>query len=537
VNSAARLVLRSGTLSVGGRVTYTEAGRAPATTFRGDASVQGLRAVDPALEEDFTRWARLDVKRIRYTSEPASLSIDSIVTRDAYLRVIIGPDRIANLQTIMAAAEDTLVPWQAVAPDDSAGAPADSVEQLRQPLADTGAAPMPTRIGVVRLINSAMRFSDLSLTPNFAVGIEQLEGTIRGLNSDTLARAAVDLEGKVDQYAPVTITGQINPLSEDAYTDVTLKFEGIELTTFTPYSGKFAGYRIDRGKLNLDLHYVLSQRMLVGENRIVLDQLTLGERVESEDATSLPVRLAVALLKDSHGVIDLDVPVKGSVDDPSFRVFPIVMKLLKGLVVKAVTAPFKLLGGLFGGGDEVDLEYVAFAAGSATLDSAQGAKLDSLAKALAQRPELRLDVRGAAAPADGEPLARAAVMAQLRPGAPNDATPLGPRDDVRLRQVYQARFQEDPAALVPATDSAGRPLPRAERDAAVREAALGRLVEAYEVPPETLRSLAQARAAAIKDRLVAANTIEAPRVFLQDVDVGGAAEDGLVRTQLGLDAR
>lgn len=201
-------------------------------------------------------------------------------------------------------------------------------------------------------------------------------------------------------------------LTENAFTDIVMKFQSIELTTFTPYSGKFLGYKIDKGKLHLDLHYILSGRSLDSQNHIVFDQLTLGEKVESPDATSLPLKLAIGLLKDSKGVIDLDIPVKGSLDDPEFSVWPIVWKALLNLLVKAVTSPFKLLGALFGGGDE-DLEHIGFSPGADSLAASQQAKLDSLARALTERPGLKLDVRGVAAPAvDREALATQAIAAQ-----------------------------------------------------------------------------------------------------------------------------
>lgn len=184
-------------------------------------------------------------------------------------------------------------------------------------------------------------------------GIQSLNGTVKGLSSEQIAHAVIDVKGQVDKYAPVFIYGKINPLSEQAYTDITLNFQGIELTTFSPYSGKFAGYTIEKGMLALELNYRLSQKILKGENHIVMDQFTLGENVESPDATKLPVRLAIAILKDSRGVIDIDLPVRGE-------------------------------------GEE--LSFVSFAPGSNSLSQEQQSKLAKLAKALGDRPQLRLDV-------------------------------------------------------------------------------------------------------------------------------------------------
>jgi hypothetical protein len=552
VGSFGRIIVRSGTLSMAATSTSRMRGSKEVSTFRGNVWVENLRLRDPALREDFTRWRRLDIKNIDYRSEPASLSIGQVLAHGMYLRSIVGPDRVTNMTHIFAA--DSVAPWGGVGSLDSMrndtsaftfvrryGVPPDSATDSATappPPADSAvpdSGAMRMRIGEIRVVDGTLNFSDFSLAPNFTVGIEQLNGTIKGISSDRPASGDVDFRGQVDRYAPALIRGQVNPLSAQAYTDVTLDFKGIELTTFTPYAGKFAGYKIDRGKLSLELRYRLNDRHLIGENRIVLDQLTLGEKVESPDATSLPVKLGVALLKDSKGVIDLDIPVEGSLDDPSFKIMPVVLKALVHLFVKLVTSPFKLLGAMFGGGGD-ELSYVAFAAGSDSLAEVEATKLDTLAVALVERPGLKLDVRGAAAVSvDREVLAQRAVMRRVRRG---DTTNLGPptaRDVDRARQLYRAQFNEEPDKLVPETDSAGNRLSKTQRDEAIARAAVQRLIEQHEVTGEALRSLGLRRAAAIKDRLLAANVPD-ERVFLLSVDTTASAHDGGVRIQLALDA-
>lgn len=525
LNAFGEMDIKSGTLSLAGRTNYALHGEQASMDFKGDVWLERVRASDRALNQDFLRWGRLDLKRIDYRSHPPSLAMDEIVARRSYLRMIIGPDRITNIQHILGVESDSLAA-------DSAQPP------LREAGGEDSTGVTPTRIGQVRIIDGWLDFSDLSLTPNFAVSIQELNGIIKGLSSEQLARADVDLAGKVDKYAPATIRGQINPLSEQAYTDILINFKNIELTTFTPYSGKFAGYKIDKGKLHLDLHYVLSERYLIGENRIILDQLTLGEKVESPDATSLPLRLAIALLKDSNGVIDLDIPVKGSLDDPEFSLMPIVLKALLNLLVKAVTSPFKLLGGLLGGGGE-DLDYVGFSPGADSLAVSQQAKLDSLAKALNQRPNLKLDLRGAAAPsADREALGARSIAAQIHPeGGALDLTQLTKTARERLFKLYSATFQEDPWLLLPEKDESGKKIPREQREAAIADTVYRQLLANYQVSESELRALAQSRAAAIKDRLIVNGGIEELRIFLQDVDIQAGAESGEVRVKLSLDAR
>jgi hypothetical protein len=260
------------------------------------------------------------------------------------------------------------------------------------PASGQSSAPaMPMAIGTVRVIDGSVNYADFWIQPNFAVGIQALNGTIDGLSSNPKSRAKVKLEGKVDRYAPVNINGELNLMAATVYTDITMSFKGLELTTMTPYSGHFAGYKIDKGKLSVDLSYKVDQRKLNAEQHFVIDQLQLGEAVESPDAVHLPLKLAVALLKDRNGVIDLPLPITGSLDDPQFKLGPIIWHAILNLLEKAVTAPFAAIGRLFGGHGE-EMKFIDFAPGSAELDASSRQKLDALTKALQEHNQLQLDV-------------------------------------------------------------------------------------------------------------------------------------------------
>ncbi|HEV7445496.1 MAG TPA: DUF748 domain-containing protein, partial [Steroidobacteraceae bacterium] len=204
------------------------------------------------------------------------------------------------------------------------------------------------------------------------------------------SRAKVELKGKVDRYAPVHIWGETNPLAATTYSDIKMSFKGVELTSVTPYSGRFAGYKIEKGKLSVDIDYKIENRQLTAAHKFVIDQLELGERVESPDAIKLPIKIAVALLKDRNGVIDVDLPVTGSLDDPQFKIAPLIWKAVVNLLVKVATAPFAMLGRLFGGGEQMN--YIDFQPGSAVLEPAEHDKLSALVKALKEKEKLELDV-------------------------------------------------------------------------------------------------------------------------------------------------
>ncbi|MCY1501503.1 hypothetical protein D9M68_355810 [compost metagenome] len=399
--------------------------------------------------------------------------------------------------------------------------------------------PMGIRIGGIEIKDGSANFADFSLTPNFATAIQQLNGEIGTLDNRNPKPAKVAVNGKVDRYAPVTIKGSLNPFDPLDSLDIATSFKRVELTTLTPYSGKFAGYRIRKGRLNLDLHYQIEKGQLKAENHLVLEQLQLGEQVSSPDAVDLPVRLAVALLKDTEGKIDISLPVAGNLNDPQFSVAPIVWQTLRNLVLRAVQAPFNFVAGLVGG-SSADLGQVPFPAGSSELDAEAQKSLDTLAEALKKRPALRLEVEGASAKAaDGPLLAEQRLereyqntyykIAQRRGDkVPAEARQLEVPEDEKgpmLEGIYRSRLKQQPPAEWKELDSE-------QRTARLREAVLASWAQSDLL----LRQLGQARATSIKDYLVDRGGLADDRIFLLDVSLVEPNQAGEVITPLHLDS-
>jgi hypothetical protein len=248
-------------------------------------------------------------------------------------------------------------------------------------------------VGDIVITNTSANFTDRSVTPNVNLAVNQISGTIAGISSEDLQHADVNLHAKVDDVGPVEITGAINPFSKDQTNEIKIAVNDVDLTAASPYSGKFAGYRIAKGKLSMALAYHLHGRNLKSENVITLDQFTFGEKVNSPDATHLPVKLGIAVLKDRSGKIVLDVPIEGSLDDPQFRLHKVIVRAVWNVVEKAITSPFAVLGAMFGGKGQ-EISYQDFAAGSADLTPASKEKLAVLVKALYERPGLQLEISG-----------------------------------------------------------------------------------------------------------------------------------------------
>lgn len=531
------LTLTRGTLAGKGQVTYADVPPGSELGFTGDVSINGLRTIDNVLREDFVNWEVLRLEGVEYRSVPASLRIRTVDARSPFARVIIGPDGTTNIDAILAApgATAAAVEGPTVGPAESR-AP-EAVAVVKAPAtgpAGAEAAPFPIRIGTVRISDGSAKFADFTTRPNFAIGIEKLKGTIAGLSSSQGSRAKVELDGQVDRFSPVTIRGEVNPLAAETFLDMAMTFRNVELASFTPYSGRFAGYSIRQGKLSVDLNYKVNDRQLDADHRFVINQLELGDKVESPDSVGLPLKLAVALLKDRNGVIDLDLPVTGDLDDPQFRIGPIVWKVLVNLLTKAVTAPFALLGSLFGGGEEINL--IGFAPGDPSLDAAGQEKVATLAKALTERPGLQLNVpavfnRDADEPALREAGLQARVVAARRAELtakkqPVDAVTFAsvsaePEAYQRLlTAIYRQEFGKDAPLPEPppeATDPAAR--------IALLEDGLRQRVP---VSDAGFFALAKARAEAVQTVLLTDTGIDPGRVFLTAPAEGKAAEAGVV---------
>lgn len=556
------LTLLSGLL---GTTLDIERGRDGVLGVTGDTNVTRLRTVDNALRKDFVKWDDVRVVGIDYRSQPARLRIKSVNTKGLYARVIIAANQVTNIAEVLTPPNKTPgTPPRAKKADESAPAAA-TATQVSSKKAGKGrkTAPpeelppsgptMAVSIGEIRVVNGSAHFADYSIQPNYAVAIQSLNGAVTGLSSDPKAHAKVKLEGKVDRYAPVNIEGTINPFSAAAYSDIRMSFKGVEMSSVTPYSGRFAGYKIDKGKLSADLTYHIEQRKLQADHHIVIDQLQLGDKVDSPEATKLPLKLAVALLKDRNGVIDLGLPVTGSLDDPQFKLGPLIWKVVVNLITKAATAPFALLGRLFGGGDQMNV--IDFKPGSATLEPGDRDKMASVAKAMKERPQLELDVPMAfSAPLDTPILARRALqeklIAQQRKNAsastrkrsadtpPADpATVLSdPAEHFRLlAEEFRAELGKDAplpdsAVAVEAAKKKKGETPAFDPAIADLENALAARVQ---VTDSDLQDLGKRRAHSIQDALLGGGDIDPARVFLINAAPKSDTQDA-VRLELAL---
>ena len=520
INPFIRLELRSGMLGSDLKVNLKST-EPLALSVTGRAQVDQLHTLDTLKTRDFLKWQQVVVEGLNY-QHGDSLSIDRINLFQPYVRFMINDDRTTNI-------DDLLIPQ-----------PADSAAKTAAAKPASNSKPLGIHIGGIAINDGSANFADFSLTPNFATAVQQLNGQIGTIDSRQAKPASVDVNGKVDRYAPVTIKGAVNPFDPMASLDIATSFKRVELTTLTPYSGKFAGYRIRKGRLNLDLHYLITKGQLKAENKVVVEQLQLGEKVDSPDAVSLPLKLAIALLKDVDGKISIELPVTGDLNNPQFSVMPIVWQTLRNLIVKAAAAPFKLIGGLVSGGGSEDLGTVSFAPGSSELNKDAEAALVKLSQALKERPALRLEIEGTAAQSSDGPLIaeqrlereyqynyykmlqrrgdKVPAQASLIQVPDNEKGPL-------LEGIYRTRLKTQPPAE-------WKDLGKEERTAKMR----ADVIKFWSTSDVLLRQLGQDRASSIKDYLVDKGQLADDRVYFIDANLGEAESDGRVVTQMHLDA-
>ncbi len=517
------LQLRQETAAVDGSVPGLAGG------FTGQVTLGDFHALDKTNSADLLKWKSLYLGNLDLRLNPNSVAIGELALSEFFARVIVSPEGRLNLLQLVRK-EDVPVA-SAVAgkkdgEDGGAAVAGASPAESEAPVTRARAV-LPMKIGKVTLQGGNIRFSDNFVKPNYAAHLKQIGGRVTGLSSAADSVAEVELRGSYDSVAPLLITGRINPLAAKPYLDLQAEVKGVELTSLSPYAAKYAGYAIDKGKLSLFVKYRIENNQLEAENRVFLDQLTFGEAVDSPDATKLPVNLAVSLLKNRNGVIDINLPISGSLDDPQFSVGGLVIQVIVNLLTKALTSPFALLGSVFGGSGEIS--NIEFSYGQAAIDEAAGKRLENLAKALIDRPALKLEVEGRVeSERDREGLKVYRIDRKVK-ALKREALVSGGAESVPLSSI-EVTTEEYPELLEKVYRAEKFPKPRnlVGMIKALPVAEMQKLMLANApVDEDDLRALGERRAKAVRDWLIA-HEVPVERVFLLPaklIDVASESAD------------
>lgn len=515
-------------------------------TYSGSANISQLHINDNVLKQPLLTWQTMDINQLSFDRQQANIDIDEINVDKLFSRLIISPDRSTNISELINTPADIKQTTASVETDKAAVSPSKADQATlsagnEQPV---DAPQMKLNINKIGFTDSSAFFADNSLTPNFASGIEMLNGQITNLSSNPETTASVDLAGKIDKYAPVTLKGDVNPLLAQPYLDLNLNFDKVELTSVNPYSGTYAGYYIDKGQLSLDLTYQLKNNELVGSNHVVIDQLELGKRSNSSLATSLPVTLAIALLQDRHGVIDLGVDVSGDIDSPSFSFGSIIINALGNIITKAVTSPFSFLAGLVDSDEQID--KISFEYGRSNISLKQKSTLDKLAKALIDRPLLNLNIKGSVDLInDKQALAETKLHKKLANTAgikfkdfPKSISAskypaTGPLADA-LYQLVEQELSQDPLDIKQKLQQKKPKLTEAELITRWHIGLYNMLKNHQQFTADEFGLLAQKRAKAVKAYLIAQTEIDPGKIFVLESRINTAedAAEALLELQV-----
>jgi uncharacterized protein involved in outer membrane biogenesis len=485
--------------------------------------------------DELLTWQSFTLDGLRFAMAPSAipqLDVREAALNDFFARLVITEQGRLNLMSgaaapVAAASAPAAAASAPVAVAAAASAPEASASATASATASASGAsglPIAISVGGVKLNSGRIDFSDRFVRPNYSANLTELNGALGAFRSGTREMATLELRGRAAGTALLDIRGSLNPTADPLALDIQVKATDLELAPLSPYAGKYAGYAIERGKLSMEVAYKITpDGQLEARNQVILNQLTFGDKVDSPDATKLPVLLAVALLRDRNGVIDINLPVSGSINDPQFSVFGIVLKVIGNLLVKALTAPFALLAG---GGSE-DLSLVEFRPGTAIVTDGSRATLDKVAKALTDRESLKMTVTGASDPAsEREAFQQAALDARLlaerrrellRGGASAaDADALTTLDaETRarmLREVYRATsLPNKPRNAI----GLARDIPGPEMESLLKGATV--------VSTDAMRELALQRGLAVRDALLAKG-LPGERLFLAAPKLRAAGE-------------
>ena len=492
--------------------------------LKGDTSIVNLITRDQKLNKDLVKWKKLGLKDIAVDTLENRYTASALAIDKPYLRVIIRKDKTVNFADLAIAEKSDTKPLSE--------SPKKSASPQKKPV---------FKLAQFQLQNGSSDFADLSLILPFAAHIESLHGGATGISSDEKSTIKLELKGNAYDLSPVDVKGEISPYLGNY--NVELNFQGMPMPLMSPYMAQFAGYKVEKGKMTLGLKYNVANRNLTASNNILIDQFELGEKVENPDAVSLPLDLAIALLKDGEGRIKIDVPITGSLEDPKFSIAGLVVDALVNVISKIVTSPFNAIASLMGSTE--DLSVIRFTKGDAALDKQQTAKLDDIAKALKEKPVLSIEVKGAAYQEQDWPaLQDDALLDQLKrlraeeknqeEGRKTRAEYVELSEDDYQRLLAQEFIKKFPLLGERSLFGVPRLIEPAIGD--FYQVAKQKLAALIKPEPQRLKDLAAHRAQAIAKYLVKQGGIASERVFILDTAIDPKRENDEIVTLLSLKA-
>jgi len=513
-------------------------------SVEGDFSLNDFKLMDDKGKGEFSGIDAFKLTGISFANEPFRLAVKNVALDGPRAVIDVDENGKMNIKRLFRIPDEQP---EATSEEEQKKAVEQKAEKEKAEAAKPAQEPLPEEnkeplfkaidIGTVTMRNGRISYADASLKPVFRTALTDMTLDLTDIAQTPEARPKLNFSAKVDS-APLTVTGVANPVVKPIYTDLVIKLGGLEMVPLSSYTNKFLAYPVEKGRLNTDVIFKTENGDLSADNRLFVEQLILGEKDKRPDAPSIPVKFGLALLQDSNGDMQLNLPIRGRLDDPDFHIGGIIFQTIANLFIKALASPFTLIGSMFGSGEELD--YVAFQPGRSDLDNEGTKKLDTMVKALQDRPKLKLEVDGVTDPeADAKGLVEIRFNNKLKQMKYDDLSRQEQSDttvaDVRIApeeyedilfDVYKE--EPDPEGVRPTTLFITERQPVDVMEKFIKD----RIV----VSPEDLAELARLRAASVKDYLTAADQTLAGRIYLLDKTTDAAAKEGApnYRADLGI---
>lgn len=474
--------------------------------YKGSIGIAHL-AVNDALSKPLATWENLSLKEVMLDTKPLSLQLNGITLEKPYINLDIQKDQTTNFTHLLKETKNTSKSTNTSQKEDK----------------------LYLHLSNAILKDGRATFKDASLMIPFETSIQNLNGTFSTLDTKSSKPSVLNLEGKVGKYGYAKINGSLLPLDFKSKANLKILFKNIDMPSLTPYSGKFIGYAIKEGKLSMDLSYKIQQGLMEGDNKINLDSLTLGEKIESPDAVNLPLSLAISILKDSKGQIDISLPVSGDLNSPDFKYGAIVWKALGNLLGSVITSPFSLIGSILGIEGGETLKSIDFAAGEFEVIASEEEKMEQYKKILEQKPELKLSITPSFnEELDTKALQKRALNAHLE--TLNKENKVG-SDSYRkaLKDLFVQRFSEE-AYNELIKEQEGEKRDRGEVNQALRE----KLATTFTLVPNALETLANQRADAILTQMTQKYGIPSTRLVKTEIQTSQAEREHWIGCKIGL---
>ncbi len=516
LQESAYVTLDDGYISLKTKTSYEVSKSKPDINVEGAFKLEEFFVNDSRDNSSLISFSEIDLKKFTLELSPNRLFVDEVDVNAFYVNAMVDANKTMNFATLVK--ENT----------DSNETKQESPEDTNQIKSE----PFPVKVMKINVAMGSAEFSDASLPIHFKTSIHDLNGVIYSVSTIPNETSYVDIVGEIDKYGSTKLKGSLNSSNPKAFTDIDFNFRNLDLSAMSGYSSTFAGYKLEDGKLFLNLNYDIKESQMMGENSIIVKNIKLGEEVGTEDGSSLPLGFVIALLEDSDGVIDIDMPIRGNMDEPDFKYGALVWKTFGNLMLKAVTSPFRFLGSMMGM-DGDDLEYAEFHAGKSLILPSEREKLDNVSKLLVKRPKISLSVGGAYNAEVDKPAMQKQKLVNLvvkLSGSKNEKERVNAMTTDLLEDIYNDAKDDD--TLSKLEDKLEQKYEDEAYDRAYLQALIQLCSDIQEVTLLDMQNLAKERKTAIKTYLVDTKGIELQRITELEVSVGEIGENKLVQSKL-----